>query len=203
MLLLLSTCTYYPQTARSLAHTYFHPMYFPYRSNLGIDDLYFSLENVETISNHIMSLYAAKMIAYTKSTSEPLVVDLGEVGSAVGVGVSGVGGIAGTGAGASVGTTSASTAPTVPAAPAIIPATAAIDACNPASQSAASFSINLDQESESRAVYIHNSRPGVSMTAGPNYERRIDEIYLNKSLPGSTCYRLVSRKSERKILHGY
>lgn len=38
---------------------------FPY-SNLGIDDFYFSLESVETIANHIMSLYGAKILAYTK-----------------------------------------------------------------------------------------------------------------------------------------
>lgn len=35
-------------------------------SNLGIDDFYFSLESVETIANHIMSLYGAKILAYTK-----------------------------------------------------------------------------------------------------------------------------------------
>jgi glutamate dehydrogenase len=36
-------------------------------SNLNIDDYYFALESVETISNHIMSLYGAKILAYTKN----------------------------------------------------------------------------------------------------------------------------------------
>lgn len=84
--------------------------------------MYFLMENVETISNHIMALYAAKMIAFTKNDS--------------------------------------------------------------------SFDVNLEQETDSAAVYIHNSSPGVSVTDGPNYERRIDEIYLNKSNP-EKAYRLV------------
>ncbi|KAI9478004.1 MAG: Glutamate/Leucine/Phenylalanine/Valine dehydrogenase-domain-containing protein [Benjaminiella poitrasii] len=36
-------------------------------TNLNIDDYYFALESVETISNHIMSLYGAKILAYTKN----------------------------------------------------------------------------------------------------------------------------------------
>ncbi|KAI8984710.1 Glutamate/Leucine/Phenylalanine/Valine dehydrogenase-domain-containing protein [Mycotypha africana] len=36
-------------------------------SNLNIDDYYFALESVETIANHIMSLYGAKILAYTKN----------------------------------------------------------------------------------------------------------------------------------------
>ncbi|KAI7864292.1 Glutamate/Leucine/Phenylalanine/Valine dehydrogenase-domain-containing protein [Spinellus fusiger] len=35
-------------------------------NNLGIDDFYFALEPVETIANHIMALYGAKIMAYTK-----------------------------------------------------------------------------------------------------------------------------------------
>ncbi|KAI9485710.1 MAG: Glutamate/Leucine/Phenylalanine/Valine dehydrogenase-domain-containing protein [Benjaminiella poitrasii] len=35
--------------------------------NLGIDDFYFALESVETIANHIMALYGAKILAYTKN----------------------------------------------------------------------------------------------------------------------------------------
>ncbi|CAG8595145.1 6822_t:CDS:2, partial [Acaulospora colombiana] len=35
--------------------------------NLGIDDMYFSLESVESIANHILSLYGAKIFAYTKN----------------------------------------------------------------------------------------------------------------------------------------
>ncbi|CEP16936.1 hypothetical protein [Parasitella parasitica] len=36
-------------------------------NNLNIDDYYFALESVDTISNHIMSLYGAKILAYTKN----------------------------------------------------------------------------------------------------------------------------------------
>ncbi|KAI8921769.1 Glutamate/Leucine/Phenylalanine/Valine dehydrogenase-domain-containing protein [Entophlyctis helioformis] len=35
--------------------------------NLGIDDMYFQQESVETIAQHIMSLYAAKIFAYIKN----------------------------------------------------------------------------------------------------------------------------------------
>lgn len=35
-------------------------------SNLGIDDYYFSLEPVETIASHVMALYGAKILAFTK-----------------------------------------------------------------------------------------------------------------------------------------
>lgn len=86
------------------------------------------MENVETISNHIMSLYAAKMIAFTKKSAQ---------------------------------------------------------------EEEAYFNVNLEQESDTGAVYIHNSRPGVSVIDGPNYERRIDERYLNSST-GSKAYRMVS-----------
>ncbi|KAF9941857.1 NAD-dependent glutamate dehydrogenase [Modicella reniformis] len=35
--------------------------------NLGIDDMYFATESVESIANHIMALYGAKIFAYTKN----------------------------------------------------------------------------------------------------------------------------------------
>ncbi|KAI8646021.1 Glutamate/Leucine/Phenylalanine/Valine dehydrogenase-domain-containing protein [Parasitella parasitica] len=35
--------------------------------NLGIDDYYFALESVETIANHIIALYGAKILAFTKN----------------------------------------------------------------------------------------------------------------------------------------
>ena len=35
-----------------------------------------------------------------------------------------------------------------------------------------SFTINLEQENEESAVYIHDSLPGVSDIDGPNYEKR-------------------------------
>jgi glutamate dehydrogenase len=82
------------------------------------------MEGVESISNHITSLYAAKMIAFTKKNEQ------------------------------------------------------------------AYFNINLEQESEKGAIYIHNSRPGVSVTDGPNYERKIDEKYLNTSM-GEKSFRMV------------
>lgn len=40
---------------------------FVVNSNLGIDDYYFGLESVETIANHIMALYGAKILAFTKN----------------------------------------------------------------------------------------------------------------------------------------
>lgn len=43
--------------------------------------------------------------------------------------------------------------------------------------------IRLDKESEDHAVYIGSSAPGVSNLAGPGYELRIDNKYLNTSCP--------------------
>lgn len=42
---------------------------FHWYRNLGIDDYYFALETVETIANHIMALYGAKILAYTRHES--------------------------------------------------------------------------------------------------------------------------------------
>ncbi|KAI8393292.1 Glutamate/Leucine/Phenylalanine/Valine dehydrogenase-domain-containing protein [Radiomyces spectabilis] len=94
--------------------------------NLGIDDYYFALESVETIANHIMALYGAKILAYTKNEN---VLD-----------------------------------------------------------------INLEKESEDSSIYIHSSRPGVSQVKGPQCEKRIDEKYLDTSLP-SQAYRVESYRS--------
>lgn len=88
--------------------------------------MYFQMEEIESISNHIMALYAAKLIAFTKQD--------------------------------------------------------------------ASFDVNLEQETEQGAVYIHNSRPGISVIDGPNYERRIDERYLNGSRADG-AFRLESYRS--------
>lgn len=66
--------------------------------------MYFQLESVETIAQHIMALYGAKIFAYIKNE---------EV-----------------------------------------------------------LNINLEREGEDRAVYIHTSRPGVSLLTGPHHERR-------------------------------
>ncbi|RIA91793.1 Glutamate/Leucine/Phenylalanine/Valine dehydrogenase-domain-containing protein [Glomus cerebriforme] len=44
--------------------------------NLGIDDMYFSLENIDTIANHILALYGAKIYAYTKNEESELDINL-------------------------------------------------------------------------------------------------------------------------------
>ncbi|CAH1762686.1 12089_t:CDS:2 [Entrophospora sp. SA101] len=44
--------------------------------NLGIDDMYFSLESVESIANHILALYGAKIFAYTKNEQKDLDINL-------------------------------------------------------------------------------------------------------------------------------
>jgi len=46
-----------------------------HRSNLGIDDTYFALESVDTIATHILSLYGAKIGAFTKNETN-LDIDL-------------------------------------------------------------------------------------------------------------------------------
>lgn len=43
--------------------------------------------------------------------------------------------------------------------------------------------IRLDKESDDHAVYIGSSAPGISNLAGPGYELRIDNKYLNTSSP--------------------
>lgn len=79
--------------------------------NLGIDDLYFQLESVETIADHILSLYAAKIFAFIKNQT--------------------------------------------------------------------ALNIELERETEDGAVYINTSKPGISVTDGPQHERRIDAKYLD------------------------
>ncbi|KAJ3365780.1 NAD-dependent glutamate dehydrogenase [Allomyces javanicus] len=96
-------------------------------TNLGIDDMYFMLEPVDTIANHIMALYGAKIFAFTKNES---VLD-----------------------------------------------------------------INLERETDSSAVYIHTSRPGVSTTTGPQVERRIDAKYLDAANASTGAFRLETYRS--------
>ena len=100
--------------------------------NLGIDDLYFQLESIDTISKHIMALYAAKLSCYVKRCE--------------------------------------------------------------------TLDVNLEQEEDDRAVYIHNSKPGVSNLDGPNYERKIDEKYLDHhhSTP-SKSFRLETYRSSGTV----
>jgi glutamate dehydrogenase len=101
-------------------------VYLPLCSNLNIDDYYFALENVETIANHILSLYGAKVLAYTKNEKQ--------------------------------------------------------------------LNINLQKETEDAAVYIHSSEPGVSQVEGPQYEKSIDEKFLDNSTPAE-AYRVESYRS--------
>lgn len=54
--------------------------------------------------------------------------------------------------------------------------------------------IRLDKEASDHAVYIDTSRPGVSVVNGPQYEKRIDEKYLNPS-KGNSGYRVESFRS--------
>ncbi|KAI8138244.1 Glutamate/Leucine/Phenylalanine/Valine dehydrogenase-domain-containing protein [Fennellomyces sp. T-0311] len=95
-------------------------------NNLGIDDFYFALEPVETIANHVMALYGAKMLAYTRNEN-------------------------------------------------------ALD-------------IRLEKEEEDSSVYIHSSRPGITDLDGPQIEKKIDEKYLDPSIP-SCAYRVESFRS--------
>ena len=93
---------------------------------LGIDDTYFRNETVDVISKHVMSLYAAKMFAFTKNEKQ--------------------------------------------------------------------LEINLERETEQDAVYIHTSKPGVSKTSGKQYEKRIDQKYLDESCP-QRSFRLETYRS--------
>ncbi|KAI9338539.1 Glutamate/Leucine/Phenylalanine/Valine dehydrogenase-domain-containing protein [Obelidium mucronatum] len=98
--------------------------------NLGIDDMYFQVEPIETIAQHILALYGAKIFAYIKNKS-------------------------------------------------------ALD-------------INLDREHTDGAVYIHTSTPGVSVQDGPQFERRIDENYLDITTK-ATAFRLESYRSQGTV----
>ncbi|KAI0824001.1 NAD-specific glutamate dehydrogenase [Trametes gibbosa] len=48
-------------------------------SHLGIDDTYFQSESVEVISDHIIALFGAKVLAYTKHDPSKLVIDLEKI----------------------------------------------------------------------------------------------------------------------------
>ncbi|KAI0049429.1 NAD-specific glutamate dehydrogenase [Auriscalpium vulgare] len=47
--------------------------------HLGIDDTYFRNESVEVISDHILALFGAKILAYTKHDPSQLVIDLEKI----------------------------------------------------------------------------------------------------------------------------
>ncbi|KAF8632070.1 hypothetical protein AX15_002068 [Amanita polypyramis BW_CC] len=57
---------------RELVHTEVAWFYY----DLGIDDTYFQSESVEVISDHIIALFGAKIISYTKHDPSKLVIDL-------------------------------------------------------------------------------------------------------------------------------
>ncbi|KAL6304426.1 NAD-specific glutamate dehydrogenase [Sparassis latifolia] len=48
-------------------------------SHLGIDDTYFQAESVDVISDHIIALFGAKVLAYTKHDPSQLVIDLEKI----------------------------------------------------------------------------------------------------------------------------
>jgi glutamate dehydrogenase len=79
-------------------------VYLKNNSNLGIDDMYFQVEDKETIAQHILALYGAKIFAFIKNEK--------------------------------------------------------------------SLDITLERETDEGAVYIHTSRPGISLQNGPQHERR-------------------------------
>ncbi|KIO23889.1 hypothetical protein M407DRAFT_213963 [Tulasnella calospora MUT 4182] len=47
--------------------------------NLGIDDTYFANESVDVIADHIIALFGAKLLAYTKRDPAQLVIDLEKI----------------------------------------------------------------------------------------------------------------------------
>jgi len=81
--------------------------------NLGIDDRYFAMESVKTVADHVLALYGAKILAYTKHSN--------------------------------------------------------------------TLDIDLENVSDDGAIFIHSSLPGKSQDAGPQWEKRIDTTYLDKS----------------------
>ena len=48
-------------------------------THLGIDDNYFQAESVEVISDHVIALFGAKVLAYTKHDPSKLVIDLEKI----------------------------------------------------------------------------------------------------------------------------
>ena len=61
--------------------------------------------------------------------------------------------------------------------------------------------IRLDKEAADHAVYIDTSKPGVSVVDGPQYERKIDDKYLNESKSGRS-YRVETFRSASPLPGG-
>ncbi|KAJ9384591.1 hypothetical protein DTO063F5_4661 [Paecilomyces variotii] len=97
---------------------------------LGIDDMYFQTETVDSIVTQILSLYAAKVAAYARDDKQ--------------------------------------------------------------------LEIRLDKEAEDHAVYIDTSKPGVSTFDGPQYEKRIDEKYIDNSTHDNS-YRVETFRSSSPL----
>ena len=58
--------------------------------------------------------------------------------------------------------------------------------------------IRLDKEASDHAVYIDTSTPGISVLTGPQYEKRIDQKYLNGS-SRENSYRVESFRSDSNM----
>lgn len=56
----------------------------------------------------------------------------------------------------------------------------------------------MDKEETDHAVYIDTSKPGITTSVGPAYEKRIDEKYLNNS-KGNSSYRVETFRSSSKL----
>ena len=95
--------------------------------NLGIDDTYFALESVDTIANHVMALYGAKIIEFTNDSHE--------------------------------------------------------------------LNIDLKRDHEDGAVYVYSSPAGKAAPNAPQYERVMDEKYLNNSSV-ENAFRLETFRSQ-------
>lgn len=48
-------------------------------SSLGIDDTYFANESVSIITDHILALFGAKIMAFTQHDANKLVIDLEQI----------------------------------------------------------------------------------------------------------------------------
>ena len=48
-------------------------------NHLGIDNTYFLGEKPDVIADHVLALYSAKLLAYTKHDPEKLVIDLEKI----------------------------------------------------------------------------------------------------------------------------
>ncbi|WOO79432.1 NAD-specific glutamate dehydrogenase [Vanrija pseudolonga] len=111
-------------------------------NSLGIDNAYFIAESPQVISDHILALYSAKVLAYTKHDPAKLVIDLEKI------------------------TTEA----------------------------------DLKEGGKEGAVFIHSSAAGISARDGPGatVEKRIDELYLDKSTSDKS-YRLETYRSTGSV----